>query len=98
MATAQLLWGKYFQYGRDGEAVLLDPVTLESVLLDPSEVSDLAGAPDWDRLEADSPHAREDLHHECESAFTAAGGSLCSRDLWLLVSVVSTNARAHGIL
>lgn len=45
MATAQLLWGKYFQYDRDGEAVLLDPVTLESVLLDSGEVSDLAGVP-----------------------------------------------------
>ncbi|MBT2453209.1 hypothetical protein J7E98_00005, partial [Streptomyces sp. ISL-86] len=45
MATPQLLWGKYFQYDRDGEAVLLDPVTLESVLLDPGEVSDLAGVP-----------------------------------------------------
>lgn len=33
----------------------------------------------------------------CESAFPAAGGSLCSRDPWLLVSVYALPTRI-GIL
>ncbi|WP_372407540.1 radical SAM protein [Streptomyces luteireticuli] len=45
MAQPRLLWGKYFQYDRDGESVLLDPVALESVYLDPGEVRDLTGVP-----------------------------------------------------
>jgi sulfatase maturation enzyme AslB (radical SAM superfamily) len=40
-----MLWGKYFQYERDGEAVLLDPVALDSVFIDSGEVDDLAGVP-----------------------------------------------------
>lgn len=43
------------------------------------------------------PRAREGLHHGCESAFTAAGGSLCSRDPWLLVSVYALRKEyGHG--
>lgn len=45
MAVPWMLWGKYFQYERDGEAVLLDPVTLDSVFIDSGEVLDLAGVP-----------------------------------------------------
>ncbi|WP_055550342.1 radical SAM protein [Streptomyces sp. NBRC 110028] len=45
MAVPRMLWGKYFQYERDGEAVLLDPVGLDSVFIDSGEVHDLAGVP-----------------------------------------------------
>ncbi|GGX36593.1 radical SAM protein [Streptomyces noursei] len=45
MAAPRMLWGKYFQYERDGEAVLLDPVALDSVFIDSGEVHDLAGVP-----------------------------------------------------
>ncbi|GAA2665521.1 hypothetical protein GCM10010400_27150 [Streptomyces aculeolatus] len=45
MAVPRMLWGKYFQYERDGEAVLLDPVGLDSVYIDSGEVDDLAGVP-----------------------------------------------------
>ncbi|MFJ2777373.1 radical SAM protein [Kitasatospora sp. NPDC087315] len=45
MAVPRMLWGKYFQYERDGEAVLLDPVALDSVFIDSGEVHDLAGVP-----------------------------------------------------
>ncbi|MFJ2303291.1 radical SAM protein [Streptomyces sp. NPDC087787] len=45
MAVPRMLWGKYFQYERGGEAVLLDPVTLDSVFIDSGEVLDLAGVP-----------------------------------------------------
>ncbi|GAA0599141.1 radical SAM protein [Streptomyces crystallinus] len=45
MASSQLLWGKYRQFDRDGEAVLLDPVLLESVYLDRGEVTDLSAVP-----------------------------------------------------
>ncbi|WP_328311602.1 radical SAM protein [Streptomyces sp. NBC_00442] len=45
MAVPRMLWGKYFQYERDGEAVLLDPVSLDSVFIDSGEVHDLAGVP-----------------------------------------------------
>jgi uncharacterized protein len=41
MAAPQLLWGRYFQYDRDGESALLDPVALNSVYLDREEVTDL---------------------------------------------------------
>ncbi|WP_336924218.1 radical SAM protein [Streptomyces sp. JWR5-1] len=40
-----MLWGKYFRYERAGEAVLLDPVGLDSVFIDSGEVHDLAGVP-----------------------------------------------------
>ncbi len=36
---------------------------------------------------------REGLHLGRESAFPATGGSLCSRDLWLLVSVYALGTR-----
>ncbi|WP_434592012.1 hypothetical protein [Streptomyces sp. A5-4] len=72
MAVPQLLWGKYFQYERNGEAVLLDPVTLDSAFIDPGEVHDLAGVPPTATHEAlaglgftpDGPPAdrREALH------------------------------------
>ncbi|MGV9272330.1 radical SAM protein [Streptomyces griseosporeus] len=45
MAVPRMLWGKYFQYERGGEAVLLDPVGLDSVFIDSGEVHDLAGVP-----------------------------------------------------
>ncbi|MFJ8956502.1 radical SAM protein [Streptomyces sp. NPDC102381] len=45
MASPQLLWGKYIRYDRDGQAALLDPVTLDSVYLDRGEVTDLSAAP-----------------------------------------------------
>ncbi|GGP92210.1 radical SAM protein [Streptomyces melanogenes] len=45
MASSQLVWGKYLQFERDGEAVLLDPVSLESVYLDRGEVTDLSAVP-----------------------------------------------------
>ncbi|MGW0542319.1 radical SAM protein [Streptomyces griseoincarnatus] len=45
MAVPRMLWGKYFQYERDGEAVLLNPVELDSVFIDSGEVHDLAGVP-----------------------------------------------------
>ncbi|MGW5200763.1 radical SAM protein [Streptomyces spiralis] len=72
MAVPRMLWGKYFQYERDGEAVLLDPVTLDSVFIDSGEVHDLAGVPPTATHEAlaglgftpDGPAAdrREALH------------------------------------
>ncbi|MFH8292583.1 radical SAM protein [Streptomyces sp. NPDC018059] len=73
MAVPRTLWGKYFQYERDGEAVLLDPVGLDSVFIDSGEVHDLAGVPPTATHEAlaglgftpDGPSAdrREALHH-----------------------------------
>ncbi|MCX5431575.1 radical SAM protein [Streptomyces sp. NBC_00257] len=45
MAVPRMLWGKYFQYDRGGESVLLDPVALDSVFIDSGEVADLAGVP-----------------------------------------------------
>jgi sulfatase maturation enzyme AslB (radical SAM superfamily) len=45
MAATRLLWGKYFQYDRDGEAVLLDPVELNSCYLGRGEVTDLSAVP-----------------------------------------------------
>ncbi|OQR64728.1 heme biosynthesis (NirJ-2) family protein [Streptomyces maremycinicus] len=45
MAVPRMLWGKYFQYERGGEAVLLDPVALNSVFIDSGELKDLAGVP-----------------------------------------------------
>ncbi|SEQ03225.1 radical SAM protein [Streptomyces radiopugnans] len=45
MAVPRMLWGKYFRYERAGEAVLLDPVGLDSVFIDSGEVRDLAGVP-----------------------------------------------------
>ncbi|MCY9786971.1 radical SAM protein [Nocardiopsis sp. EMB25] len=44
-SSSQLLWGKYVQYDRDGESVLLDPVGLDSVYLDRGEVADLSAVP-----------------------------------------------------
>ncbi|MGW1277894.1 radical SAM protein [Streptomyces tsukubensis] len=52
MAVPRMLWGKYFQYERDGEAVLLDPVALDSVFIDSGEVHDLAGVPPTETHEA----------------------------------------------
>ncbi|MGW5674039.1 radical SAM protein [Streptomyces sp. NPDC003860] len=73
MAVPRMLWGKYFQYERDGEAVLLDPVGLDSVFIDSGEVHDLAGVPPTATHEAlaglgftpDGPTAdrREALRH-----------------------------------
>ncbi|MBT2492082.1 radical SAM protein [Streptomyces sp. ISL-96] len=45
MASSQILWGKYIQFDRDGEAALLDPVTLDSVYLSRGEVADLSAVP-----------------------------------------------------
>jgi uncharacterized protein len=45
VASPRLLWGKYFQYDRDGESALLDPVALNSVYLDRQEVTDLLAVP-----------------------------------------------------
>ncbi|MEN8649078.1 radical SAM protein [Streptomyces sp. 21So2-11] len=45
MTSPQLLWGRYVQFDRDGEAALLDPVTLNSVYLDRGEVTDLSAVP-----------------------------------------------------
>lgn len=45
MAVPRMLWGKYFQYERDGGAALLDPVGLDSAFIDSGEVHDLAGVP-----------------------------------------------------
>ncbi len=45
MAATRLLWGKYFQYDRDGETALLDPVALNSCYLDRGEATDLSAVP-----------------------------------------------------
>ncbi|WP_203672906.1 radical SAM protein [Streptomyces sp. SID13666] len=45
MDASGLLWGKYIQFDRDGETVLLDPVALNSVYLDRGEVIDLSAVP-----------------------------------------------------
>lgn len=73
MAATDILWGKYFQYDRDGEAVLLDPVTLESCYLDRGEVTDLPAVPPTATHDAlaelgftpdgPSPDRREALRH-----------------------------------
>ncbi|MGI5401930.1 radical SAM protein [Streptomyces sp. CA-135486] len=73
MAASRLLWGKYVQYDRDGESVLLDPVGLDSVYLNRGEVNDLSAVPPTATHDAltelgftpDNPPVdrREALHH-----------------------------------